>query len=70
VGVGDAGSPERPDDVERHASDCCVSGCVGLAAVDEVEQLSMPPWWRPAGLSGAIPLKVGGMAEIFPYSQA
>eukprot|EP01046_Picozoa_sp_COSAG06_P076824 COSAG06_NODE_24710_length_654_cov_29.185586_1_plen_41_part_10 len=33
----DAGSPERPDDVERHASDCRVSGCVGFAAVDEVE---------------------------------
>ena len=49
MGVGDAGSPERPDNVERHASDCCVSGCVGLAAVDEVEQLSMPPWRRPAG---------------------
>jgi hypothetical protein len=41
VGVGDAGSPERPDDVERHASDCCVSGCVGFAAVDVVDLIMM-----------------------------
>ena len=71
--VGEASTIQKVlgllDEPSKEAVEQAVqAGCLGwlerfLPQFDETELLD-------DALSGAIPLKVGGMAEIFPYSQA